>query len=56
MRALILCVVEVRRWLGVISDSSPIVIKILFIFLWCLENDLKLLVVDLMSCSWMWSK
>ena len=41
MRALILCVVEVRKRLGVILDSSPTIIKILFIFLWCSENDFK---------------
>ena len=43
MRALILCVVEVRRRLGVIPDSSLMVIKILFIFLWCSKNNFRFL-------------
>ena len=40
-RALILYVVKVCRQLGVIPDSSLTVIKILFLFLWCSENDFK---------------
>ena len=59
--ALILCVVEVRRRLGVIPDSSPTVIKKYYLY-FCgvqkmiLNFDLKLFVVYLMSRSWMWSK
>ena len=63
MRALILCLVEVRRRLGVIPDSSPTVIKkkknCLYIYSvqkMNLKFDLKLVVVDLMSHCWMWSK
>ena len=60
MKALILYVVEVCRRLGVISDSNPMVIKYCLYFYgvqkMILNFDLKLLVVDLMSRSWMWSK
>ena len=33
MRALIICLIEVRKWLGVIPDSSPTVI---YIYIYCL--------------------
>ena len=62
MRALILYLVEVRRRLGVIPDSSPTVIeKKYFLYIYNVQKmilnfDLKLVVVDLMSHCWMWSK
>ena len=61
MRAMILCVIEVRRRFGVILDSSLTVIKKNCLYFYGVQKmilnfDLKLLVVDLMSRSWMWSK
>ena len=41
--------VEVRRRLGVIPDSSLTVIKILFIFLWFSENDFKCFIVGVVK-------
>ena len=56
MRALILCLIEVRKRLGVIPDSSPTFIKknknCLYIYSvkkMILKFDLKLVDVDLMS-------